>query len=154
MNLKQNQINNHFIILANFTDSWDQRIFDAYCTNIFRRELIELSQCALVPDDDTPYQIPRNVNFMSYLNFIVSQFPQEDGNKVFGQNENANIIYLESCSAYALQKLRLVQLQGKISSHGQQFDVTNLDKVCFFCIFERNVHFHGTLMNLVTNIIQ
>ncbi|EAT40361.1 AAEL007911-PA, partial [Aedes aegypti] len=114
---------------TNFTDSWDQRIFDAYCTNIFRRELIELSQCALVPDDDTPYQIPRNVNFMSYLNFIVSQFPQEDGNKVFGQNENANIIYLESCSAYALQKLRLVQLQGKISSHGQQFDVTNLDKL-------------------------
>lgn len=120
----------HFF-LAQFTDTWDQRIFETHCKNIFHKESIESSQCALIPHED-PYQIPRNGNFTSYLNFIKTQLPQEDGTKVLGQHENANIKYLESRSAYALKMLCLVQLHGEVAVYDQQHEVTNLDKVCLF----------------------
>lgn len=119
------------VFLAQISNTWDQRIFNAYCTEIFRQELITTSQCTLV-SEDRAYQLPRDGNFTSYVNFITNQLPQEDSIRVLGQNENANIKYLESRSTYVLQMLRQVQVHAEATQYDQQHGLMDYEKVCLF----------------------
>ncbi|XP_065079030.1 dynein axonemal heavy chain 2-like [Ochlerotatus camptorhynchus] len=112
---------------SQITNTWDQRIFNTYSTDIFRQELIATSQCSFVSDDQA-YKLPRDGNFTSYINFITNQLPQEDSIKVLGQNENANIKYLESRSAYVLQMLHQVQLHAEATLYDQQRGIMDYEK--------------------------
>ncbi|XP_055639411.1 dynein axonemal heavy chain 2-like isoform X2 [Toxorhynchites rutilus septentrionalis] len=91
------------------TNKWDRRIFKTHCKEIFRHQLITVPECPLIPYD-TSYLLPRDGNYQSYINYITKSLLHADKANVFGQNENANIKYLESQSSYMLQMLRKAQL--------------------------------------------
>ncbi|XP_055599501.1 dynein axonemal heavy chain 2-like isoform X2 [Uranotaenia lowii] len=109
---------------GSINNQWDERILNTHFRELFKPESIIQVQNTVVLSKDV-HPMPRDGNYKSYVNFIMNQLPHSDAASVFGQNENANIKYLESQSNYMLEKLQGVHLETKIdvSRDSSEYDI-------------------------------